>query len=351
MYKYKNNFLLNITVLLAIVFSACTNSNVVNNEPLTSAQIEDVKDNIDNYQKFDANVKYKYNGDDIYTETIVDYMLSHATVSNADLLYLPAPVIVSIDENDKKDIKAYGTFYIYGVNVVDDLFNVVDDYKYSGCFHIENSDNKFTIKNIEYAMDGINFELSLYKITNQNMTVVNDVIMSNDEESDIAKKIITESANDYVVESNLNIKGIKISDKLVFYFNDNIDENEKKNIYNIRENIDKLISENYGDRGYTVLNFNNKTFTRKIWRYGIGDAMEIFLEDSLDAEHKDNYLEAWETLVESVVEATNTAKEYLNTNKLNDYHFEVLFLDDRDYTTVLIDVIDGEIKYNIVENK
>ena len=53
----------------------------------------------------------------------------------------------------------------------------------------------------------------------------------------------------------------------------------------------------------------------------------------------------------NIFQNDSQSKSLLNTNKLNDYHFEVLFLDDRDYTTVLIDVIDGEIKYNIVENK
>lgn len=350
MYKYKNRILFVILSLVIVILSACANFSNANNEPVTTAKDEAVNsENANNSQKLNLNNKYKYSGDDIYVKTIVDYMLSNINISNADLLYLPAPAIVDLDENDKNDIKLYGTFYIYGVNAENDLFNVVEANKYSGCFHLKDENNNFVVNNVEHAMDGVNFELSLFKMTNQNMSIVNDVIMSNDEESDIAKKTIIETASDYISENNLNIKGIKISDNLILYFNDNINENDKNNIYKIRENIDKLISENYADRGYTNLDFSKKTFTRKIWRYGIGDAMEIYLQNSLDTDHKDNFQEAWVSLVDSIVDATKTAKEYLNKNELKDYHFEVLFLDDRDHKTVFLDIVDGEIKYNIID--
>lgn len=350
MYKKHNIILFNTLLLIIIIISGCTSSTKINNEQFESTYVEDVdRETANSFNELDYSIKYKYSGDDVYKKAIVDYMISHATVSDANLLYIPIPVIVDFDDSDKKDVKLYGTYYTYGLSVKDELFQVVEDYKYSACYHISNNNGLLEIKNIDYATDGINYELSLFRITDKDMNIVNDVIMSNDEESDIAKESITEAVYSYVTENNLNIKGIRIAEDIIFYFNDGIDENEKNNIANIRENINKLISENYGDRGYTNLDFSTKTFTRKIWRYGIGDAVQIFLEDSLDKEHRDNFIEAWDSLVDSIIEATKTAKEYLNVNDLSKYHFKVSFLDDRNHNTVFLDIVDGDVKYNIID--
>ena len=158
-----------------------------------------------------------------------------------------------------------------------------------------------------------------------------------------------QSTKAYVEENNLNIVGIKNTDSNVLYFDDHIDKKEKEQIHSIKTDIDKLISENYGSTGYTNIDYNSKTLIRKMWRYGIGDAMDIFLDNSLDSEHKENYLEAWGSLVDSVAGATKVAKDLIDTHGNKDYHFAIEFLDDRDNKTIFVKAIDGEIEFNITE--
>ena len=342
MSKLRSTLYIFLVCFSVFVFIGCSSKKVVNSDGV-------VKQDLKSYSDFDPTISYKYNGNNKYEKVITDYMVENATKSNADAVYIPIVLISKYDDKNIDDIKALGTCFIYGMKPESDMFKVVDKYSFNGCFHLEGKGSDFNVRYIEYALTGVNQNLSLFKMSDKDMTVVEDIIKTDDEYYERNIELFLKSTKDYVEQNNLNIKGIVNTDLNILYFDDNIDKKEKEEIYTIKNDIDKLISENYGSTGYTNIDFINKKLIRKMWRYGIGDAMDIFLDDSLDSEHKENYLEAWGSLVDSVVDATKVAKDLIDTHGNKDYHFEIQFLDDRDNKTVFVNAIDGEIVYNITE--
>ena len=342
MSKIKCTLYLVLLCIVMLIFNGCSNTETAKNS-------EQSKEVAKSYSDFDSTIQYKYNGNNKYEKAIIEYMVEYATKSNADCVYIPIILISKYDDKNVKDIKALGTCFVYGMKPDADLFKVEDKYSFNGCFHLEGQGDDLKLHNIEYSLSGVNQNLSLFKMSDKDMTVVENIIQTDDEYSERNIEALLQSTKAYVEENNLNIVGIKNTDSNVLYFDDHIDKKEKEQIHSIKTDIDKLISENYGSTGYTNIDYNSKTLIRKMWRYGIGDAMDIFLDNSLDSEHKENYLEAWGSLVDSVADATKVAKDLIDTHGNKDYHFAIEFLDDRDNKTIFVKAIDGEIEFNITE--
>ena len=182
-----------------------------------------VKQDYKSYSDFNPAISYKYNGNNKYEKAIIDYMVENATKSNADAVYIPIVLISKYDDKNIDDIKALGTCFIYGMKVEYDMFNVVDKYSFNGCFHLEGKGSNFNVKYIEYALTGVNQNLSLFKMSDKDMTVVEDIIQTDDEYSERNIESFLKSTKDYVEQNNLNIIGIKNTDSNILYFDDNMD--------------------------------------------------------------------------------------------------------------------------------
>lgn len=158
---------------------------------------------------FNPSVKFVYTEDDDYIKAITDDMviLSEDMFGDQAAVEIPTPRIVKIDDLDKKDIKVYGDFWIYGYQMFGTIFNTKNGGSNPGCYHLKDEDGKITVLSKEFAEDGSNNWSSLVKICGGDEDLANRVINKLSPTED--EQLRLEYASMYAKANNLKFSGIK----------------------------------------------------------------------------------------------------------------------------------------------
>ena len=180
---------------------------------------------------FDPKVKFVYTGDDDYMKAITDDMvlLAEDMFGDQAAVEIPTPRIVKIDASDKKDIKIYGDFWIYGYQMFGTIFNTKNGGSNPGCYHLKDEDGKITVLNKEFAEDGSNNWSSLVKICGGDEDLAKQV--SNRPNIIEEENLRAEYAKMYAKANNLKLSGIKDYGWPVILFGDISDAEFLYNFY------------------------------------------------------------------------------------------------------------------------
>ena len=218
----KKIFLILSTLLLAGNIISCgqktTTAEAVNEtkveENTASQKVEnEVKESVNHMTErefsFNSKVKFVYTDDDDYMKAITDDMvlMSEDLFGDQGAVEIPTPRIVKIDDSDKKDIKVYGDFWIYGYQMYGTIFNTKNGGSNPGCYHLKDEDGKITVISKEFAEDGSNNWTSLVKICGGDEELAKKV--SNHPAVEDEEKLRLDYAKMYAKANNLKFSGIK----------------------------------------------------------------------------------------------------------------------------------------------
>ena len=180
---------------------------------------------------FNPSVKFVYTEDDDYIKAITDDMviLSEDMFGDQAAVEIPTPRIVKIDDSDKKDIKVYGDFWIYGYQMFGTIFNTKNGGSNPGCYHLKDEDGKITVLSKEFAEDGSNNWSSLVKICGGDENLAKQV--SNRPNAVEEENLRAEYAKMYAKANNLKLSGIKDYGWPVILFDDISDAEFLYNFY------------------------------------------------------------------------------------------------------------------------
>ena len=159
--------------------------------------------------RFDPKVKFAYTGDDDYLRAITDDMvlLSEELFGDQSAVEIPTPRIVKIDDSDKKDVKLYGDFWIYGYQMFGTIFNTKNGSSNPGCYHLKDEDGKITVISKEFAEDGSNNWSSLVKICGGDEDLAKMILNKLSPTED--EQLRLEYAMMYAKANKLKLSGIK----------------------------------------------------------------------------------------------------------------------------------------------
>ncbi|MBR4313434.1 MAG: hypothetical protein IKP66_00820 [Lachnospiraceae bacterium] len=183
-------------------------------ETTASQKVEnEVKESVNHMTErefsFDPKVKFVYTDDDDYMKAITDDMvlMSEDLFGDQGAVEIPTPRIVKIDDSNKKDIKVYGDFWIYGYQMYGTIFNTKNGGSNPGCYHLKDEDGKITVISKEFAEDGSNNWTSLVKICGGDEELAKKV--SNHPAVEDEEKLRLDYAKMYAKANNLRLSGIK----------------------------------------------------------------------------------------------------------------------------------------------
>jgi hypothetical protein len=183
-------------------------------ETTASQKVEnEVKESVNHMTErefsFDPKVKFVYTDDDDYMKAITDDMvlMSEDLFGDQGAVEIPTPRIVKIDDSDKKDIKVYGDFWIYGYQMYGTIFNTKNGGSNPGCYHLKDEDGKITVISKEFAEDGSNNWTSLVKICGGDEELAKKVL--NHPAVEDEEKLRLDYAKMYAKANNLRLSGIK----------------------------------------------------------------------------------------------------------------------------------------------
>lgn len=159
--------------------------------------------------RFDPKIKFVYTGDDDYIKAITDDMvlLSEDLFGDQGAVEIPSPRIVKIDDSDKKDVKIFGDFWIYGYQMYGTIFNTKNGGSNPGCYHLKDEDGKITVISKEFAEDGSNNWSSLVKICGGDEDLAKMILNKLSPTED--EQLRLEYASMYAKANNLKFSGIK----------------------------------------------------------------------------------------------------------------------------------------------
>lgn len=101
-----------------------------------------------------------------YENAIIQYLVKEYApeyYSDYDCT-IPSPVIVSIDNSDPEDVKAYGNFAVLNYDLEDENLELVSGGTEVGVMHLKEADDAVTVTSFDRASDGSDFDDSLKKL-------------------------------------------------------------------------------------------------------------------------------------------------------------------------------------------
>ena len=67
---------------------------------------------------------------------------------------IPCPVILTIDESNKDDIKVYGDFWVFNYYLDGDIMKNTSGGSYPGCIHVKSSADGYEVTGMDMVEDG-----------------------------------------------------------------------------------------------------------------------------------------------------------------------------------------------------
>lgn len=179
---------------------------------------------------FDPSKKFVYTDDEKYLKEVTEAMLIEFAplFDQENNVEIPTPYIVKIDDEDIKDIKIYGDFYIYGYNMNGMIFDCVNGGSFPGCIHLRSDFGKISYVFSEIAEDGANNDESLLKICGGDESLKKDI---DNERYDDGDNLRIRYVKMYAKENNLLLSGIKDYGWPVILFDDISDARFVYNFY------------------------------------------------------------------------------------------------------------------------
>lgn len=245
-----------ITIMMLV--SACATTNAVDTKTETTTVLETTKENKVNKEEintenegsktesnvketitrqnrrasfnFDPSKKFEYTGEEKYLKEVTEAMLKEfgSFFDQNTNVEIPTPYIVKIDDEDIKDIKVYGDFYIYGYKMNGMIFDCVNGGSFPGCIHLRSDFGNISFVSVEVAEDGSNNAESLLKICGGDESLKKDIYTERDNDGD---KLRIEYVKMYAKDNDLLVAGIKDYGWPVILFDDISDARFVYNFY------------------------------------------------------------------------------------------------------------------------
>ena len=127
---------------------------------------EQINKSTEHQDLFNVNNSFNYIGDNKYLKVITEDLIniSKEMFDDEQVVEIPTPYIVKIDDEDKNNIKVYGDFWIYGYSLDGTIFNMENGGQNPGCYYLKEEDDNIEVINHQFAEDGSRFFSSLVEI-------------------------------------------------------------------------------------------------------------------------------------------------------------------------------------------
>ena len=109
---------------------------------------------------------YEYPGPEAFFYEVYRYIVDEFAQNYPEAqVSIPCPVLVALDDSDKKDIKLYGNFWIFNYDLKGDVLENTSGGAYPGVMHIKQDDTgSYEITGTEIVADGSDYTESAKKI-------------------------------------------------------------------------------------------------------------------------------------------------------------------------------------------
>lgn len=145
---------------------------------------------------------YEYPGPELFYYVLYQYLVDElaGNYPQSDVS-IPCPIIMTIDESDKADIKVYGDFWIFNYNLEGDTLMNSSGGAYPGCIHMKCDEIGYEVTSMEVAGDGSDYEPTAKKIFGDLYDELYKVTADEKGREEIRAQIIA----NYVAANNLSI--------------------------------------------------------------------------------------------------------------------------------------------------
>lgn len=101
---------------------------------------------------------YEYTGNDPYLPVITAYLSENcAPMYQPGDVFIPAPIVLHVDDADPKDVKVIGNFWTYLYDLYGRDLVCVSGGEMPGVFHLDTTGDTPTVTNVEIAGDGAQY--------------------------------------------------------------------------------------------------------------------------------------------------------------------------------------------------
>ena len=145
---------------------------------------------------------YEYPGPELFYYVLYQYLVDElaGNYPQSDVS-IPCPIIMTIDESDKADIKVYGDFWMFNYNLEGDKLMNSSGGAYPGCIHMKCDENGYEVTSMEVVGDGSDYEPTAKKIFGDLYDELYKVTADEKGREEIRAQIIA----NYVAANNLSI--------------------------------------------------------------------------------------------------------------------------------------------------
>ncbi len=342
-----------VLIICLLVLSSCR-YNVAENEVVTKKEEQSYKEETteatETIMKEGTEDDFYYTGDDEYLKLLTNYMIENSDFDGENIILIPSPVIVKIDESDLKDIKVYGSFNIFGYEVDGDTLLNVNGGHYPGCAYFMRDETGLHILEIIVADDGSSYQSSLLEICEGDEDLAAQVTKATDSSTDEYKKARKDYIKMYVDEHSLDINYYKDYERRRVSIRDDIEITEdENNFYDAVETVERdIIYKNETDLFCSLeSNYSERTVTIKMWKDGVSKIKNVSKTDS----GYEEYMNAWSDLKLSIVQNGATILDIFSNAGVEDVTIVNNFVSDEDYETVFISARNGVIVYDILSEE
>ena len=98
---------------------------------------------------------YEYPGPELFYSVLYQYVIDNLANAYSDTeVSIPCPVILTIDESNKDDIKVYGDFWVFNYYLDGDIMKNTSGGSYPGCIHVKSSADGYEVTGMDMVEDG-----------------------------------------------------------------------------------------------------------------------------------------------------------------------------------------------------
>lgn len=149
---------------------------------------------------------YEYPGPEVFYSVLYKYLIDEYAGNYPEAeVSIPCPVIVSMDESDKSDIRVYGNFWIFNYDLNGQTLESSSGGSYPGCIHVKSTDDGYEVTSMDVVEDAAGFTESAKKIFGDKY----DIFMKNGEDEKLREETRAQIIANYVAANNLDITAYK----------------------------------------------------------------------------------------------------------------------------------------------
>ena len=108
---------------------------------------------------------YEYPGPELFYSVLYQYMVDNLVDVYSDReVNIPCPVILTIDESNKDDIKVYGDFWMFNYYLDGDIMKTSSGGSFAGCIHVKSASEGYEVTEMDMVGDGSQYLPTAKKI-------------------------------------------------------------------------------------------------------------------------------------------------------------------------------------------